>query len=47
LYEEAVAPKAFLTLRGAGHNDTYIVGGAKYFRRMREFVDGLGRQTGE
>jgi hypothetical protein len=30
-----------VTLAGAGHNDTYMVGGSQYFRKFRDFVDGL------
>jgi fermentation-respiration switch protein FrsA (DUF1100 family) len=38
LFEAANEPKRFYTIRGAGHNDTYIVGGREYFRALREFV---------
>jgi fermentation-respiration switch protein FrsA (DUF1100 family) len=41
LFESAAKPKAFYTIRGATHNDTYVVGGVTYFRRIREFIDGL------
>jgi fermentation-respiration switch protein FrsA (DUF1100 family) len=39
LFEAASPPKAFFTVRGAGHNDTYIVGGSTYFARIRDFID--------
>jgi fermentation-respiration switch protein FrsA (DUF1100 family) len=39
LYELAPEPKAFETLRGAGHNDTLAVGGAAYFARIARFLD--------
>jgi hypothetical protein len=39
LFEAAPEPKAFETLRGAGHNDTVQVGGAPYFARIRRFLD--------
>jgi fermentation-respiration switch protein FrsA (DUF1100 family) len=39
LFEAAPEPKAFETLRGAGHNDTVEVGGAPYFGRIRRFID--------
>jgi len=39
LFEAANEPKRFYTIRGAGHNDTYIVGGREYFRALREFVE--------
>jgi hypothetical protein len=41
LFEAAGEPKRFYTIRGAGHNDTYVVGGREYFRALREFVEGL------
>ena len=42
LYDAANAPKQFYTIQGAGHNDTYIVGGEGYFRVMGDFIGGLG-----
>jgi fermentation-respiration switch protein FrsA (DUF1100 family) len=39
LFEAANEPKRFYTIRGAGHNDTYVVGGQEYFRALREFVE--------
>ncbi len=41
LYEAAPQPKEFYTLAGAGHNDTYLVGGPAYFERLRAFCEGL------
>jgi hypothetical protein len=41
LFDAARAPKSFVTLPGAGHNDTYLVGGDHYFRRLGEFLDSL------
>ena len=41
LFAAASPPKSFYTVRGAGHNDTYVVGGETYFRRWREFTDSL------
>lgn len=41
LYEAAPPPKAFFTIRGAGHNDTYIVGGERYFKQIEKFIEGL------
>jgi fermentation-respiration switch protein FrsA (DUF1100 family) len=38
LFELAPEPKAFETLRGAGHNDTTLVGGPAYFRRIEQFL---------
>ena len=39
LFEAANDPKAFYAIRGAGHNDTYAVGGAPYFDALRAFVN--------
>ncbi len=41
LYEAAPEPKEFVTLEGAGHNDTYIVGGEAYFEKLRHFIENL------
>jgi len=41
LFERARPPKSFYRLHGAGHNDTYIVGGAAYFARLGKFIDAL------
>jgi fermentation-respiration switch protein FrsA (DUF1100 family) len=38
LFEAASEPKTFYRIRGAGHNDTYHVGGESYFEALREFV---------
>jgi len=38
LYEAAPEPKRFHEVPGAGHNETYLVGGAAYFAAIREFV---------
>jgi fermentation-respiration switch protein FrsA (DUF1100 family) len=45
LFEAAPEPKRFFTIRGASHNDTYLVGGEPYWRALREFLDGLDRAT--
>ena len=39
LFDAAKGPKRFYTIEGAGHNDTYYVGGPAYFEALREFVD--------
>ena len=41
LYEAASQPKGWVLLPGAGHNDTYMMGGPAYFQRIRDFVDRL------
>lgn len=41
IFEAAREPKAFHTIFGAGHNDTYLVGGKEYFQTIEQFVKGL------
>jgi fermentation-respiration switch protein FrsA (DUF1100 family) len=41
LYTAASEPKEFYTIRGAGHNDTYVVGGEEYFAIFRRFLNKL------
>jgi fermentation-respiration switch protein FrsA (DUF1100 family) len=38
VFEAAVPPKEWYVIQGADHNNTYLVGGAAYFRRLGEFV---------
>lgn len=38
LFEAATAPKYFLPLERAGHNDTFIVGGRRYFEAFAQFA---------
>lgn len=38
LFAAAREPKSFHIIRGAGHNDTYAVGGEKYFAAIRDFI---------
>ncbi len=38
LFEAAPEPKVWYPIPGAGHNDTYLVGGSAYFRRLGAFV---------
>lgn len=44
LFDAAKGPKRFYTIEGAGHNDTYHVGGPPYFDALLDFVDEV---TGE
>ena len=41
LFEAAPEPKRWYRIRGAGHNDTYVVGGEAYFEQMAAFARGL------
>ena len=38
LFDAAPEPKFFHAISGAGHNDTYIVGGVDYFAAIRDFL---------
>ena len=44
LFEAAPGPKQFHVIPGAGHNDTYVVGGEPYFAVLRTFVERLVRE---
>ena len=39
LFDAANPPKEFVTIPGAGHNDTYMVGAERYFTKFKEFVN--------
>jgi fermentation-respiration switch protein FrsA (DUF1100 family) len=39
LFDAAPGPKAFETLRGAGHNDIPQVAGAHWLEQIRRFLD--------
>ena len=43
LYEAANEPKEFYTIKGAGHNDTYITGGEGYMAALQRFISNLKR----
>ena len=43
LFEAAREPKQFHVIPGAGHNDTYIVGGEAYFALLASFLEQLAR----
>jgi fermentation-respiration switch protein FrsA (DUF1100 family) len=38
LYEAHPGPKEFHAIPAAGHNDTFIVGGGEYYRRLTDFI---------
>jgi fermentation-respiration switch protein FrsA (DUF1100 family) len=38
LYRAASVPKYFFPIHGAGHNDTYFVGGKRYFQIFSDFA---------
>lgn len=41
LFAAAPDRKSFATIEGAGHNDTTLVGGPRYFARIEEFLDSV------
>ena len=38
LFDAAADPKHFYTIEGAGHNDTYIIGGRNYYHALDRFI---------
>ncbi len=47
VFEAAPEPKKFFTIPGAAHNDTYIVGGKRYFQQLKEFIDGCSGEPAQ
>lgn len=45
IFEAAHEPKEFYTIRGAHHNDTYIIGGEPYFSVLRSFIERAAART--
>jgi fermentation-respiration switch protein FrsA (DUF1100 family) len=43
LFDAAPEPKRHYAIPGAGHNDTYLVGGEAYWRELADFLDGVAR----
>jgi len=41
LYQSSRAPKKFLPVKAASHNDTYVVGGRSYFEALASFAGGI------
>lgn len=39
VFDAAPEPKQFFTIRGAHHNDSYVVGGESYFSALKNFID--------
>lgn len=47
IFSAAPEPKEFYVIRGARHNDTYLVGGEAYFDALRSFIErALARRAG-
>lgn len=45
LFEAASEPKEFYSIKGAGHNDTYSVGGKEYFDALERFIQNVLHKT--
>jgi len=43
VFDASLPPKSFYVITGAGHNNTYVVGGNVYFSRFAEFAVGAVR----
>jgi uncharacterized protein len=46
LFDAAPEPKRYYAIPGAGHNDTYVVGGAAYWKALADFLDAVARGAG-
>jgi fermentation-respiration switch protein FrsA (DUF1100 family) len=46
LFDAAPAPKRYYAIPGAGHNDTYVVGGHGYWKALSDFLDSVARGDG-
>lgn len=38
VFDAAKQPKEWYVIKGAGHNDAYVIGGGAYFRRLADFI---------
>ena len=45
LFDAAHEPKRFFAIEGAGHNDTFFVGGEAYWAAWQELFESLGRTS--
>ena len=41
LFSAAAEPKIFYDIEGAGHNDTFLVGGTGYFNAIAQFIKNI------
>jgi fermentation-respiration switch protein FrsA (DUF1100 family) len=46
LFDSAPEPKRYYAIPGAGHNDTFYVGGEAYWRTIADFLEALERGGG-
>ncbi len=46
LFEAAPEPKTFFEVEGAGHNETWLVGGESYFGAIVQFIHSVHREVG-
>ena len=45
LFEAAPEPKEFYPIKGASHNDTYVVGGKAYLDALGRFLNRVNRDA--
>jgi len=45
VFEAAPEPKEFYTIRGANHNNTFVVGGDPYFAVLKSFIERAAART--
>jgi uncharacterized protein len=43
VFAAAHPPKVFYLVRGADHNDLYLIGGKEYFSRLMQFAQDVTR----
>jgi uncharacterized protein len=43
VFDAAEQPKNFYRITGAGHNDTYLIGGEAYFLELKNFIESTAR----
>ena len=46
VFDAAPEQKKFFPIAGAAHNDTYTIGGATYFKELKQFIDATGPERG-
>lgn len=46
VFDAAPEPKTFFLVAGASHNDTWAIGGAKYFGELKKFIDSTAPKGG-
>jgi fermentation-respiration switch protein FrsA (DUF1100 family) len=45
VFAAAPEPKTFFAIAGASHNDTWAIGGVKYFGELKKFIDSTAQKS--